>query len=613
VPRSASSLSPRRHCSPARVLCCTLILVTALAAIRNNVADPDLWGHVQYGREVLSAGEIPAQATWTYTSSGPWVNHENIAELILAGVGEHLGATGLGLMKLMLTLVLLGMMLSQGLARRASVLAIGVTLILAAESMQFHWHFRPHLFGFLLFGLMIALLNRVFWDWQADWHWLKIRRADGAASRGDDSCDSRTIPHTRPDAAVARMRWLWLGPVILCVWTNTHGGFAAGLAIWCTYLSLRIVEAWCSWGPTVLPLIRRLAMMIAAGILATLINPYGPTLHYWLAADVWLPRPEISDWQPLHQFGVEMWAFWSLLLLVVVSFSGARRWFSLTETVILLLVTWQALAHVRHALFFAILCGFWLPHRLSETAFQALRHNKAYLSALRSRRSAGPGLIALLTVAIVLLAVPVFRSYTTVVVDRGRYPVAAMQYIADNQLYGRTVVAFNWAQYAIGCFANDPAGCRRAEVAVDGRLRTCYPQEVIDIYLDLFLGQQPAELRYRSPDSPDCDPARALVAGDPELLLIERHNPNCRKAVQQRQEDWVMLYQDQIAQIWGRRDIYDNIGDERFIPLSRRRISNQPQEGLTQWPALPSAFEARGPAWTSSNSEDAAMAQVATK
>ena len=576
-----------RRCSLATGIFCCALIVTCLAAIRNNVADPDLWGHVQYGREVLTSAELPVQATWTFTSSGFWINHENIAELILASVSDLAGATGLGLMKLLITLAILGLMMRQAISRRASLPAVAIVLILACECMQFHWHFRPHLFGFLLFSVLIALLDWVFQNWKADWNYVRRQWYDEGHNESISDEHETLLPlPTRPDAAVARLRWLWLGPPILCLWTNTHGGFAAGLAVWCTYLTLRIIEAWCSWGITVLPLMKRLAMMLVAGILATLVNPYGPTLHLWLAADVGLPRPEITDWQPLISFGAEMWAFWGLLGLTAISFAKSRRHFSLTETVLLALITWQALSHVRHALFFAVLCGFWLPHRLSDT-LRSLLPNHRTLAEHWHQSRARIACAALAAVVAVILAIPVGQSFSTVVVDRARYPVSAMNYVKEKSLYGRTVVAFNWAQYAIGCFGADPEASGLAEVALDGRLRTCYPQPIIDVYLDLFLGQQDEDERYRSPDSPDYDPVLGLHLGDPEVLIVERNNPFIQGAISRERQDWTLLYQDQIAQVWGRREIYDDVRSPDFVPVALRRITNQPQTGLVQWPAIP--------------------------
>ena len=87
--RIVMSRSPLDRAQALSILRPALLAATALllglAACSSNVADPDLWGHIQYGREVIQSGQLPRTATWTYVAEGtPWVNHEIIAELLLA-------------------------------------------------------------------------------------------------------------------------------------------------------------------------------------------------------------------------------------------------------------------------------------------------------------------------------------------------------------------------------------------------------------------------------------------------------------------------------------------------------------------------------------------------
>ena len=543
------------------------VLLTALTAIKSNVADPDLWGHVEFGREVLRTGSLPQRTTWSFTSHGRWVNHENLAEVSLAWTYDHAGIRGLLALKLALTVLIFGLMIWR--ARRHGVpwILLGFVLLLVGRTMQFHWHFRPHVFGFAFFALLVALLDWAFENWTGAW------RPWNTALRG--------VPAPRPDEAVARLRWLWLGPPILMLWTNTHGGYAAGTAIWCTYLAFRIGEAWAWWGTTALPLIRRLAMMIAAALLAVCFNPYGPQLHLWLAEDVWLPRPEIADWHPLWTLGSEAWPFLLLLGTAVAAFLGTERRRDLTQLVILALVLWQSVSHVRHVLFFAILCGFWVPAHLAS-AWDRFRRAIASDEPTEPLPSSGSWLApaaALAWSAFVL--VQLVPTLSRIPVDTARYPVAAMQFLRDHKLYGRTVVAFNWSQYAIACFAADPDAHDSARVAVDGRLRTCYPQETIDLYLDLFLGATPADGRYRSPKSGPCEPNRALTHKDPDLLLLETHNRICQDAIERAGPGWKLLYQDGLAQIWAREEFLDRTAP----PPSTHAASPLARE--VDWPALP--------------------------
>jgi hypothetical protein len=558
------------------------VFFTALASIRSNTPDPDLWGHVQFGREVIESKTLPTRTTWSFTSHGRWVNHENIAELALATAADQFGVAGLLTLKFGLTSIILGLMI--GMARRRGVgwWAIAAVLVLAAKTMQFHWHFRPHIFGYAIFAALVALLDWCFENWQGE------RRSWREMISG--------APVDRPDAAVARLRWLWFGAPLLALWTNTHGGYAAGLAIWIAYLCLRGVEAWAWWGRAALPLIRRLAMMVVAGGLATCFNPYGPQLHLWLAEDVWLPRPEIRDWHPLWSLGSDAWPVWTLLVLGGIAIWKSPRRRDLTQIVILSLVLWQSLSHCRHVLFLAILCGFWLPAHIDSLwiRLRSLFHEEALTPArIASERSATGSLACAsgwcaAAWSIAMLAVS-WTSLTSIPVAATQYPVAAMQFLRDHQLYGRTVVSFNWAQYAIACFAADPAAESQARVAIDGRLRTCYSQETIDVYLDFFLGATPASGRYRSPRSQPCDPTTALTFKSPELLVIETRNVVTQKAIEAHQRDWRLVYEDELAQVWLRRDLCDQAGD-RFFVQSENPTRRTAEATPIAWPATPNCL-----------------------
>src|SRR5204862_223253 len=79
-----------------RALLVALLLAGVLVFATIDRADPDLWGHVRYGQDVLASGHLPATATYTYTAaSQPWINHENLSEIAFAFVADHAGGTGL--------------------------------------------------------------------------------------------------------------------------------------------------------------------------------------------------------------------------------------------------------------------------------------------------------------------------------------------------------------------------------------------------------------------------------------------------------------------------------------------------------------------------------------
>jgi len=250
----------------------------------------------------------------------------------------------------------------------------------------------------------------------------------------------------------------------------------------------------------------------------------------------------------------------------VAMLRGRRRdW---AESAVLLVVAWQSVAHVRHIPFLAIAAAVWIPDRLDEV----LSRGRPAPAVERA-----PGSVLWpVALAAAILALVAARSLK---VDRAQYPVDALQFMADRDLGGRLVVNFDWAQYALAALAP------RMTVAFDGRFRTCYPQEIADMHFDFLLGDLPGK-RWRSPQSGPVDPTRVLHFGDPELVLLSRRAPNAVR-VMASAPDWVLLYQDALAQLWGRRDLYDSAGGASFLPASARQLEDRTPHGLVDWPAFP--------------------------
>lgn len=176
------------------VLIVTTILLTGLGAMTTNCADPDLWGHVQYGREVLRDGALPHTTTWSFAAEGAqWVNHENIAELLLAWTVNTFGMSGLPVMKLALAVVILGLMTWSARHAECSWLSIAVTILVVANCLQFHWHFRPQILSYVCLAAMLAIWQRAFY------------------------CPDASFSDAKISTLQRQMRTLWLMPPLLCL------------------------------------------------------------------------------------------------------------------------------------------------------------------------------------------------------------------------------------------------------------------------------------------------------------------------------------------------------------------------------------------------------------
>lgn len=569
-----------------KFLVAALVLACA-APLSLNLVDPDLWGHVRYGQDWIADGALPRTATHTYTAEGhPWVNHENLAEWLLARGFPAIGVTGMLVAKCLLGMAMLGMMWL--VARRQGVrpLACWTLLLLVANNLQAFFPMRPQLLSFLGCSVMLLLLDRALAGWGA---------------RRDD------FEKTRRKADDQAIDWRWLAPlpVLFAVWANSHGGFVAGLVILTAVLLGRAAQLALKLGSDGRRrAIGLLAVAIACG-LATLINPYGPALHAWLLGSLGAARPEITEWGPplpgspvfLPFVALAVTAFGALL------FTRLRR--DPVQVVILALVGWQAASHLRHIAFFAILCGFWLPPHVQSIA-QRLRNRAADgLPVARLSpwmRNAG---VATLAAVIALQTFFVGGRVASLPVYRSTYPVDALQWMADERVSGKLVVCFNWAQYAIAALAPD------VRVAFDGRFRTCYPQSVIDRHFDFLVGDRWP--RNRSPESGPIDTDGTLEVDRPDYVLVDRQYPGAVEVMQKASEEgpdaWSLVYQDAVAQVWGRSEVVDAEDSPRHIPPSRRLVSERLSPTAVEWPALPngppSIHSAETPSAVASRADDA--------
>ena len=119
------------------------------------------------------------------------------------------------------------------------------------------------------------------------------------------------------------------------------------------------------------------------------------------------------------------------------------------------------------------------------------------------------------------------------------------------------------------------------------------PQEIVDMHFDLLFGQHAP--RHRSPNSPPIDPTRVLRFGHPDLVLIRRRGERSERVMHEQTEEWSLLYQDGLSQIWGRREKYDNPDRPEYLTPDQRIISSTMPRGYVNWPALPKKSQSAHP------------------
>lgn len=477
-----------------------------VALVLKTVADPDLWGHLAFGRHILTEG-LPTYDPFSYTAGdAPWVNHEWLSEVVMYVVFRSAGVTGLVLLKSTMLLcmfaVILAAMRDAGTGIREASLAM---LVVAIGGMASFVTMRPQMFTYPIFALFL----------------LAIVRAD----RG-------------------RPRLLWLTPLLTMIGSNLHGGIAACLAVLFLWGGVRLGEALARHlgmlrsGPPETPSGARTVPAVVAVVLllhvpAALLTPYGLRFWQFVGDTVGSGLPQISEWQRPTLGEVQ-----SVLAVVAVTIlaalvalgRGVRR--DPLHVVIMALLIAAGLQARRH-----------LPLALIGIAILGA---PALVAALRPRtapsnRRFGPIDAAIATMALAVLVVGIERA-RCVRIDPATTPQRAVAYLADAQTAGNLIVLFDWGLYAIWNLAPN------VRVSMDGRATSLYPPDVLRQHV-AFL---------------DATPAWQMALEDADLALLSPRFAVYRKLAEEA--GWRLAYEDTTAGVFVRRGSANDERLERTTP-----------------------------------------------
>lgn len=510
-----------------------LVVGAALHFFGGNVADPDLWAHLQYGRSIFEGNGLPTVEVYSYTARGaPFYDHEWLTDGLTAGVFDTFGPAGLTVGKLLLLGAMLLLMIDTARVARdlflpgqsLHPLTVAAILILGLAVIGPGATFRAQLFTMTFLALEISLL-----------------------ARAERRCRDEEKPGLSWQVLVV--------PPLLLVWANLHGGFLVGLGmfgLYCGAVALREALA-CRAGAPVGPSLRRLAALgtvCLAAVLAPLANPYGIELYTYLARTLDM-HGEISEWRPVDLFSVHFLRFKILLLLSVVAAVVLRpskgrmsapmdAWPAFAWRVLFLAVAaYMALKHQRHTVLFGIVATPFVlvaaesVRRQILTRWPGLRPRRPVFASL----AVGAAAVALFQIG--SWARQVEEHGTAIRFGRMDYPVDAVAFLKQHGFRGNIAMPFEWGAYAITKMAPE------SRVFIDGRFEAVYPPDVIDDYFAFLWGREgwerlldayPTDIvvvqRWREihPRLFSRDDLR-YVYSDPASLVFVRPGPNTEEAL----------------------------------------------------------------------------------
>ena len=135
-----------------------LAVVVYLAAPAS--IDPDLWGHIRFGKDMLRDGIICHADSYSYVTEGTrWINHEWLSEITFGWIYNHYGGLGLSLLRLVIVLAITALLMSHLMAMGLNAIRSGIITIAVYYGMSIGVHrVRPQLFTYLFFSLLLTII-----------------------------------------------------------------------------------------------------------------------------------------------------------------------------------------------------------------------------------------------------------------------------------------------------------------------------------------------------------------------------------------------------------------------------------------------------------------------
>jgi len=279
------------------------------------LGDPDTYWHIAVGRWIIAHGAVPHHGIFSATmAAAPWIAHEWLAEIAIAGVYEHFGWAGVIAATALCVAAALAMLLRALLHTLEPAHAL-MASVLATAMVLPHLLARPHV-------LILPIL--VCWATEL------------VAARGAQRAPS-----------------LFLAP-LMALWANLHASYMLGLGLATMLTADAILAASDRRGR--LAAIRGWGQFAALSIAAALITPYGIdglllpinlTNMSSLALIKEWQSPDFQNFQPL-----ELW----IAFVFFAAFSLGLR-LPPARIAIVLLLLHMALRHARYG----ELLGFLAP------------------------------------------------------------------------------------------------------------------------------------------------------------------------------------------------------------------------------------------------------------
>ena len=293
----------------------------------------DLWGHLAYGRTLVTTKTLPITEPLMPLASGvPFVDTAWLSQVVGYAMFDRLGFTSMSFLYAAAITSMAVLLLYRGYQRSQSV---GITVLGLVIWLWGCWQhlniIRPQLAGMLCFIILLTLVTSRH---RRTWHWVAV-------------------------------------PALFAAWANFHGSFLVGFVLLAGLAAGRAMDLAVRCGEFRAirrdSLVRRYVLMLELAAVAVLLNPYGLRLYAEVLSISSNPNvAELVEWGPLQLRMSQGQASAAIGLLLIVLYRLSPR--RVTSAEVLLLFGFGAAA-----LWSSRMIVWWMP----LAAYYAVVHASA--------------------------------------------------------------------------------------------------------------------------------------------------------------------------------------------------------------------------------------------
>jgi hypothetical protein len=294
------------------------LLILLSLALTLPLSPQDYWWYLRLGQDIARTGSIPAIDTYSFTRAGaPFFYQSWLAALLFWKTFQAGGLVLTFFLRTMIVAVTYSLLWD--LVRRTGVgpRLASLLVLLAALAGSSNWSFRPQLFIYPIFVLVLYILE----NWRQ-----------------------------------GETRSLWILPILSAFWVNLHGSFPL-------LFILGIIAFLFGTGDK-----KQLAIALGVSVLSLFINPHGVYALGYVKDMLSAPSNQLFsvEWMPMVNRGwqANLFYLWLLLFAPLVAFSPRKL--SMFEWVSFIFLGWMALLGVRYVIWFLFILVLLTAKLLAE-------------------------------------------------------------------------------------------------------------------------------------------------------------------------------------------------------------------------------------------------------